>query len=107
MLRVKLSVFVFVRLIPPSGNLPNSILTPRVASWRNTQAIAVMEAVIESQILPELKNLSDFKKNIANVYISLSTCSVRLVTFHCQTIPVVCVCVCGSLIPCRRHWGVK
>ncbi len=35
--------FVLVFVIPPTANLPNSILTPQVASWWKTQRIAAME----------------------------------------------------------------
>ncbi len=37
-------LFLFWSVIPPTANLPSSILTPRVATWRKTQHIAAMEA---------------------------------------------------------------
>ncbi len=59
--RVEMSVFVLVYVIPPTAILPNSILTPRVASWWKTQRIAPMQAANKlgqrSQILPNLKSL--------------------------------------------------
>ncbi len=39
-----ISVFDLVCVTPPTTNLPNSISTPRVASWWTTQHIRAMEA---------------------------------------------------------------
>ncbi len=41
---VGMSVSVLVCVNPPTANLPNSILTPRVASWWKTYRIAAMES---------------------------------------------------------------
>ncbi len=37
-------LFLFRSVIPPTADLPNSISTPWVASWRKTQHILAMEA---------------------------------------------------------------
>ncbi len=42
--------FVLVYVIPPTAILPNSILTPRVASWWKTERITPMQAANKIEI---------------------------------------------------------
>ncbi len=57
---VGMSVFVLVCVVPPTANLPNSILTPQAASWRKTQHTASMEA--SKQTGSEIAHCTQSKK---------------------------------------------